>query len=151
MSDTHCGKEMKLHKLPVFGGSLGESKITFYDFPVLKCSKCNYINYVYPEFERNLKAEIFENKIIKVIKEGVIEKKFFCNKCRTILDAKKLGRDDFKFEMKLGDGSNFRIELSAPSLRCHECGLVQVHDYIGVYDDIEGAILLAFSSVNLQL
>lgn len=127
---SRCGKPVSMQTVPPISGTEGAYTLRLEGVSVMMCGE-NHKRFVYPDLAMRLMDHVANadaSGVYAATRRGLFKKQTRCAKCNTELPTGKADSMDFRVTVPLPDVQPTTVTLSAPVLKCPQCGTTQLPD-----------------------
>ena len=127
---SRCGKPVSIQTVAPISGTEGAYSLGLEGVSVMICGE-NHKRFVYPDLAMRLMDHIANpdaSGVYAATQRGLFKKRAQCAKCTTELPTGKTESVDFRVSVPLPNVQPVTLTLSAPVLRCEQCGTAQLAD-----------------------
>ena len=149
---SRCNKPVSIQAAPPISGTEGAYKLALEGVSVMICGE-NHKRLVYPDFAMRLMDHIANadaSGLYAATQRGLFKKRAYCAKCSTELPTAKPDSTDYRVSVPLPDIQPVILTLSAPALKCAQCGTAQLPDTADLLKYVFKAMTHAFRSAEIH-
>ena len=149
---SRCGKPVSIQTAPPISGTEGAYTLGLESVSFIVCAE-NHKRFVYPDLAMRLMDHIANSEasgIYAATRRGLFKKHAHCAKCTTELPTGTTDSMDFRVSVPLPDVQPVTLTLSAPVLRCAQCGTAQLPDTAHWMKYVFKAMAHAFRSAEIH-
>ena len=149
---SRCGKPVSIQASPPISGTEGTYKMGLEGVSVMVCGE-NHKRFVYPDLAMRLMDHIANpdaSGLYAATQRGLFKKHAHCAKCATELPSGKPDRRDYRVSVPLPDIQPVTVMLSAPILKCAQCGTEQLPDSADLLNYVLKAMTHAFRAAEIH-
>ena len=149
---SRCGKPVSIQTAPPISGTEGAYTLGLESVSVMICGE-NHKRLVYPDLAMRLMDHIADadaSGVYAATRRGLFKKHTHCAKCTTELPTGTTESMDFRVSVPLPDIQPVTLTLSAPVLRCAQCGTAQLPDTAHWMKYVFKAMAHAFRSAEIH-
>jgi ribosomal protein S27AE len=149
---SRCGKPVSIQDLQPIRGAEGPYKMELEGVSVMVCGE-NHKRFVYPDLAMRLMDQIADpdaSGLYAAKLHGLFKKRAHCAKCSTELQPGKPGSKDYRVSVPLPDLQPVTVTLSAPVLKCAQCGTEQLPDEADLLKYVFKSMTRAFRSADVH-
>jgi DNA-directed RNA polymerase subunit RPC12/RpoP len=149
---SRCGKPVSLQAVPPISGTEGDYKMGLEGVSMMICGE-NHKRFVYSDLAMRLMDHIANpdtSGLYAATQRGLFKKHAHCAKCSTELPTSELERKDYRVSVSLPDVQPVTLTLSAPVLKCAQCGTAQLPDMTHLLKYVFKAMTHAFRSAEIH-
>ena len=149
---SRCGKPVSMQTVPPIQGTEGAYTVALESVSVMICGE-NHKRFVYPDLAMRLMDHIANPDVSSVYaatRRGFLKKRTHCAKCTSELPTDTTNSMDFRVSVPLPDIQPVIVRLSAPILKCAQCGTAQLPDTAHLMKYVFKAMAHAFRSAEIH-
>ena len=149
---SRCGKPVSMQTVPAISGTEGPYRLGLENLPVMICAE-NHKRFVYPDLAMRLMDHVGNpdaSGIHAATRRGLFKKHAQCAKCAAELPEDKTDTTDFRVTVPLPDIQPVALTLTAPVLKCPQCGTTQLPDSAHLLKYVFKAMTHAFRSTEIH-
>lgn len=149
---SRCSKPVSIQAVPSISGTEGTYKLVLDGVSVMTCAE-NHKRFVYPDLAMRLMDQIADPEasgLYAATQRGLFKKHAYCAKCSTELPSGKSDSKDYRVSVSLADIPPVIVTLSAPVLKCAQCGTEQLPDTDDLLKYVFKAMVHAFRSAEIH-
>jgi hypothetical protein len=149
---SRCSKPVSLQALPSMSGTEGAYKMELEGVSAMICGE-NHKRFVYPDLAMRLMDHIADpdaSGLYAATQRGLFKKHTHCAKCETELPASKPFGKEYRVTVPLPDIQPVTVILSAPVLKCAQCGTEQLPDTADLLKYVFKAMTQAFRTADIH-
>ena len=149
---SRCSKPVSIQAVSALRGSEGAYKLELEGVSAMVCAE-NHKRFVYPDLAMRLMDYIANSEasgLYAATKRGLFKKHTHCAKCTAELLTDQPSGKDYRVSVPLPDIQPVIVTLSAPVLRCAQCGTEQLPDASDLLKYVFKAMTHAFRSGEIH-
>ena len=149
---SRCSKPVSIQAVPPISGTEGAYKLGLEGVSVMVCAE-NHKRFVYPDLAMRLMDHIANpdaSGLYAATQRGLFKKRAYCPRCSTELPTAKPDSKDYRVSVPLPDIQPVTLTLSAPVLKCAQCGTEQLRDTADLLKYVFKAMTHAFRSAEIH-
>ena len=149
---SRCSKPVSMQTLPPISGTEGAYKLVLDGVSVMACAE-NHKRFVYPDLAMRLMDQVANpdvSGLYAATQRGLFKKRAYCAKCSIELPAGKPDSKDYRVSVSLADIPPVVVTLSAPVLKCAQCGTEQLPDTDDLLKYVFKAMVHSFRSAEIH-
>jgi hypothetical protein len=149
---SRCSKPVSIQVAPPLSGTEGAYKLVLDGVSVMTCAE-NHKRFVYPDLAMRLMDEVANPEasgLYAATQRGLFKKRAYCAKCSTELPSAEPHSKDYRVSLSLADIQPVMVTLSAPVLKCAQCGTEQLPDTDDLLKYVFKAMVHAFKSAEIH-
>ena len=149
---SRCRKPVSLQALPPISGTEGAYKMELEGVSAMICGE-NHKCFVYPDLAMRLMdcvANADASGLCAATQRGLFKKHAHCAKCAAEIPEGKPNTRDYRVSVPLPEIQPVTVKLSAPVLRCAQCGTEQLPDDADLTKYVFKAMIHAFRSAEIH-
>jgi hypothetical protein len=149
---SRCKKPVSLLALPSISGAEGPYKIELFGLSVLVCEE-NHKRFVYPNLAMRLMDQLTVPEVsglYTATKRGLFKKHVHCGKCGAELPVNERHSQVYRVRVPFTDIEPVIVTLSAPVLKCAQCGTGQLADEQDLMKYVFKSMVHAFRSADIH-
>ena len=149
---SRCGKPVSIQTAPPISGTEGAYTLGLEGVSLMVCAE-NHKRFVYSDLAMRLMDYIATSEasgIYAATRRGLFKKHTHCAKCTTELATGTTDSMDFRVSVPLPDIQPVTLILSAPVLKCVQCGTAQLPDTGHLQKYVFKAMVHAFRSAEIH-
>ena len=149
---SRCSKPVSIQAVPSISGTEGTYKLVLDGVSVMTCAE-NHKRFVYPDLAMRLMDQIADPEasgLYAATQRGLFKKHAYCAKCSTELPSGKSDSKDYRVSVSLADIPPVIVTLSAPVLKCAQCGTEQLRDTDDLLKYVFKAMVHEFRSAEIH-
>lgn len=147
-----CKKPVSLQVLSPISGTEGAYKMRLEGVSAMICGD-NHKRFVYPDLAMRLMDHVANpdaSGLYAATQRGLFKKHAHCAKCAAELPTGKPHSKDYRVSVPLPDIQPVTVTLSAPVLKCAQCGTEQLPDDADLMKYVFKAMVHAFRSAEIH-
>jgi hypothetical protein len=147
-----CSKPVSLQAAPPISGTEGAYKVALEGVSVLICGE-DHKRFVYPDFAVRLMDHIANSDasgLYAATQRGLFKKRAYCAKCSTEIPIGEPDSKNYRVSVPLQGIQPVTLTLSAPVLKCAQCGTAQLPDTADLLKYVFKAMTHAFRSAEIH-
>lgn len=149
---TQCKKPVELQTVPALSGEDGGYRISLESVPAMVCAD-NHKRLIHPEFALQVMDAIVDpssSGLYAAPQRGLLKKRTYCAKCGSELAGLQPAIRDYRVTVAVESAAPMVVALSAPCLKCTQCGTEQLPREQDLNDRVFKALAGAFRSAELR-
>ena len=149
---SRCRKPVSIQAVPPISGTEGAYRLGLEGVSVMICGE-NHKRFVYPDLAMRRMDHIANpdaSGLYAATQRGLFKKHAHCAKCSTELPTGKPDSKDYRVSVPLPDIQPVTLTLSAPVLKCAQCGTAQLPDTADLLKYVFKAMTHAFRSAEIH-
>ena len=149
---SRCSKPVSIQASPPISGTEGAYKMGLEGISVMVCEE-SHKRFVYPDLAMRLMDHIANpdaSGLYAATQRGLFRKHTHCAKCATELPSGKPDCKDYRVSVPLPDIQPVTVILSAPVLKCAQCGTEQLPDSADLLKYVFKAMAHAFRAAEIH-
>ncbi len=146
-----CKQPVELKTVPVLSGEDGGYRISLESVPVMVCA-ANHKRLIHPEFALQV-MDIIANPssgVYAAPQRGLLRKRTYCAKCAAELEQMAPTSRDFRVTVPVESEGPMIVFLTAPCLKCRQCGTEQLPREQDLADRVFKALAGAFRGAEIH-
>lgn len=149
---SRCRKSVSIQAVPPISGTEGAYKLGIEGISVMICEE-NHKRFVYPDLAMRLIDHVANpdaSGVYAATKRGFLKKRAYCAKCSSELPTGKPDSRDYRVSVPLPDIPPVTLTLSAPVIKCAQCGTAQLPDTADLLEYVFKAMTRAFKASEIH-
>ena len=147
-----CSKPVSIQAIPPISGTEGTYKMTLEGVSVMICEE-NHKRLVYSDLAMRLMDHVADpdkSGLYAATRRGLFKKRTYCAKCTTELPSGTADNKDYRVSVPLRNIEPVTVILSAPVIRCAQCGVEQLPDEADLLKYVFKAMTHAFRAAEIH-